>query len=148
MKKYNARAEHDRRCHEIAARNDALAGVVPEWHDRPDLPAFIGQELPERPLHGVPSVFRKCLERRTFDRLESMEMWGAAMLQHVAECAGVIGDYTRHLRTDRQRTAAIWLILRRAGHTKFPQAEHVELHNVRAWMHVVCQEALPWVEAR
>jgi hypothetical protein len=148
MKKYDARAGHIKRCHEIAARNDALAGVVPPWVDPPYLPAFVGQEISERPLHGLPGVYRKHIEERSFERLLAMEPWGVRMLQNVAEVATVIGRFTGHLRYSAQREAAIAAILDAASQTRFPPQEHVELHNVRAWMYSVCQRVFPYAEAK
>ncbi len=55
---------------EIDAANAKIDGTIPEWPQprflTPELEMVAAREISERPLHGVPGVFRSEVERITY----------------------------------------------------------------------------------
>jgi hypothetical protein len=126
------------------------------WQDAltPEKEVILGRETSERPLHGVPSVWRDpylewCVnwfdgKFYIFQNLPVPEGVAlrdkrvALIFENIAPLADVIGFYTRHLRFDTFREGAILRILHVA---EWPVHYFAEDYGTRAWMHRVCLEA-------
>lgn len=131
---------------EIEYQNrQAFGKPLPPW-TRPwflsdELEQLVARELSERPMHGVPSSYREDILDK-FDGDNSITadigsmpfMRAATLLNRIAPCADIIGEYTRGLRGS-VRNIAIEDILQACAETPLEVGD-----QPRAWLRAVCQE--------